>query len=109
LVMLCCVDFLITVITMVYLVDQIHAFGNCRTTLMTEQVGIGFIRALYATYVNYLPIRSFLKQCYGTLTLVVYLFRCLKPTITDNLVSSQPILVLRGAATTITLKQRNSW
>jgi UDP-2-acetamido-2,6-beta-L-arabino-hexul-4-ose reductase len=41
------------------LVDQIHAFGECRSTLMTERVGIGFMRALYATYVSYLPIEKF--------------------------------------------------
>lgn len=41
------------------LADQIKAFGNCRTTLMTERVGNGFVRALYATYVSYLPPESF--------------------------------------------------
>ena len=41
------------------LANQIRAFSACRTTLMSERVGIGFVRALYATYVSYLPIEKF--------------------------------------------------
>jgi UDP-2-acetamido-2,6-beta-L-arabino-hexul-4-ose reductase len=41
------------------LADQIRTFGNCRSTLMTERVGTGFARALYATYVSYLPNEKF--------------------------------------------------
>ena len=37
------------------LASQIQAFGDCRTTLMSERVGTGLVRALYATYVSYLP------------------------------------------------------
>lgn len=37
------------------LAAQIQAFGDCRTTLMSERVGTGLVRALYATYVSYLP------------------------------------------------------
>lgn len=33
----------------------IQSFRDSRGTLMTERVGTGFIRALYATYVSYLP------------------------------------------------------
>jgi UDP-2-acetamido-2,6-beta-L-arabino-hexul-4-ose reductase len=45
--------------TLTNLSDQIRAFGGCRTTLMTERVGAGFLRALYATYVSYLPEHKF--------------------------------------------------
>ncbi|GAA4012838.1 UDP-2-acetamido-2,6-beta-L-arabino-hexul-4-ose reductase [Actimicrobium antarcticum] len=38
---------------------QIQAFKDSRTTLMTERVGSGLVRALYATYVSYLPVESF--------------------------------------------------
>jgi UDP-2-acetamido-2,6-beta-L-arabino-hexul-4-ose reductase len=38
---------------------QIDAFKNCRTTLLSERVGAGLIRALYATYVSYLPKEKF--------------------------------------------------
>lgn len=41
------------------LANQIRAFGDCRSTLITERVGTGFIRALYATYVSYLPNDKF--------------------------------------------------
>jgi UDP-2-acetamido-2,6-beta-L-arabino-hexul-4-ose reductase len=41
---------------------QIRAFGDCRSTLMTERVGAGFVRALYATYVSYLPKEKFSYQ-----------------------------------------------
>ena len=37
------------------LAEQIQAFGDCRTSLMSERVGTGLVRALYATYVSYLP------------------------------------------------------
>lgn len=41
------------------LANQIRAFSDCRSTLMTEHVGTGFMRALYATYVSYLPNEKF--------------------------------------------------
>lgn len=37
----------------------IQSFRDSRNTLMTERVGTGFIRALYATYVSYLPAELF--------------------------------------------------
>jgi len=37
------------------LAAQIEAFKNCRSSLISERVGSGLIRALYATYVSYLP------------------------------------------------------
>jgi UDP-2-acetamido-2,6-beta-L-arabino-hexul-4-ose reductase len=39
--------------------DQIDAFKNCRSTLLSERVGTGLTRALYATYVSYLPVEKF--------------------------------------------------
>jgi UDP-2-acetamido-2,6-beta-L-arabino-hexul-4-ose reductase len=41
------------------LAAQIRAFASCRTTLMTEPVGTGLVRALYATYISYLPPERF--------------------------------------------------
>lgn len=41
------------------LANQIRAFRDCRSTLMTERVGTGFVRALYATYVSHLPNDKF--------------------------------------------------
>jgi UDP-2-acetamido-2,6-beta-L-arabino-hexul-4-ose reductase len=38
---------------------QIRAFKNCRTTLASERVGKGLVRALYSTYLSYLPSDSF--------------------------------------------------
>jgi UDP-2-acetamido-2,6-beta-L-arabino-hexul-4-ose reductase len=46
-------------ITVGDLEDQIRAFANCRTSLMTERVGTGVVRALYATYLSYLQNDSF--------------------------------------------------
>jgi UDP-2-acetamido-2,6-beta-L-arabino-hexul-4-ose reductase len=37
----------------------IQSFKDSRSTLMIERVGSGFIRALYATYVSYLPAEMF--------------------------------------------------
>jgi UDP-2-acetamido-2,6-beta-L-arabino-hexul-4-ose reductase len=41
------------------LAHQIHAFGDCRTSLLSERVGTGLVRALYATYISYLPNEKF--------------------------------------------------
>ena len=41
------------------LARQIETFRASRDTLMTEHVGTGFVRALYSTYVSYLPPESF--------------------------------------------------
>ena len=41
------------------LAAQIEAFKHCRTSLVLERVGTGLTRALYATYVSYLPKERF--------------------------------------------------
>lgn len=41
------------------LAAQIGAFKSCRTSLVSERVGTGLARALYATYVSYLPPAKF--------------------------------------------------
>ena len=41
------------------LARQIQAFKGSRTSLMTERVGTGLMRALYATYISYQPVESF--------------------------------------------------
>jgi UDP-2-acetamido-2,6-beta-L-arabino-hexul-4-ose reductase len=41
------------------LVEQIRAFGAVRDGLVTERVGTGLVRALYSTYVSYLPPDAF--------------------------------------------------
>lgn len=41
------------------LARQIQIFKDSRDTLMTERVGTGLVRALYATYVSYLPVELF--------------------------------------------------
>jgi UDP-2-acetamido-2,6-beta-L-arabino-hexul-4-ose reductase len=46
-------------ITLGELSEQIDAFKNCRNTLVSERVGTGLTRALYATYVSYLPPELF--------------------------------------------------
>jgi UDP-2-acetamido-2,6-beta-L-arabino-hexul-4-ose reductase len=46
-------------ITLGALSDQIDAFKNCRSSLVSERVGTGLMRALYATYVSYLPAERF--------------------------------------------------
>lgn len=39
--------------------DQLHRFHESRSTLTTERVGTGLTRALYSTYVSYLPTDKF--------------------------------------------------
>lgn len=46
-------------ITLGDLAGQIAAFKTCRTSLLSERVGQGLVRALYATYVSYLPPARF--------------------------------------------------
>ena len=45
--------------TVGHLARQIQAFCDSRATLVTEPVGSGFVRALYATYISYLPVEDF--------------------------------------------------
>ena len=44
------------------LADQIKAFKESRSSLVTERVGTGLVRALYSTYVSYLPLEQFAYQ-----------------------------------------------
>lgn len=46
-------------VTLGGLASQIRAFRDCRSTQMIERVGVGFLRALYATYISYLPTDEF--------------------------------------------------
>lgn len=41
------------------LAAQIEAFRNCRSSLVSERVGTGLVRALYSTFVSYLPTTKF--------------------------------------------------
>ena len=41
------------------LAHQIQAFRDCRTSLISENVGTGLVRALYSTYVSYLAPQQF--------------------------------------------------
>ena len=41
------------------LASQINVFKDSRTNLTTDRVGKGLVRALYSTYVSYLPVKSF--------------------------------------------------
>ena len=42
-------------ITLGDLANQIRSFKECRSSLVIGKVGVGLIRALYSTYVSYLP------------------------------------------------------
>jgi UDP-2-acetamido-2,6-beta-L-arabino-hexul-4-ose reductase len=46
-------------ITLSNLASQVENFKNCRSSLSLEQVGAGLTRALYSTYVSYLPPSEF--------------------------------------------------
>jgi UDP-2-acetamido-2,6-beta-L-arabino-hexul-4-ose reductase len=46
-------------ITLTELADQICAFRDSRSSLLTENVGTGLIRALYSTYISYLKPQQF--------------------------------------------------
>lgn len=46
-------------VTLGELVRQLESFRDSRTTLMTDRVGTGWVRALYSTYVSYLPVEAF--------------------------------------------------
>lgn len=41
------------------LAEQLQAFRDSRSSLVTERVGCGWTRALYSTYVSYLPVERF--------------------------------------------------
>lgn len=41
------------------LAEQVRRFRASRSTLVTENVGVGLVRALYSTYLSYLPPAAF--------------------------------------------------
>lgn len=41
------------------LAEQVQSFKDSRTSLVTGRVGAGLVRALYSTYVSYLPAEAF--------------------------------------------------
>jgi UDP-2-acetamido-2,6-beta-L-arabino-hexul-4-ose reductase len=47
------------IISLGQLSEQIQAFQHCRTSLISERVGTGLTRALYSTYISYLPPEQF--------------------------------------------------
>ncbi|CAM3844552.1 UDP-2-acetamido-2,6-beta-L-arabino-hexul-4-ose reductase [Polynucleobacter antarcticus] len=46
-------------ITVGDLAKQLYEFKNSRDSLIIPRVGVGFIRALYSTYISYLPVEEF--------------------------------------------------
>jgi UDP-2-acetamido-2,6-beta-L-arabino-hexul-4-ose reductase len=46
-------------VTVGELARKIRGFRESRSTLVTDRVGVGLVRALYATYVSYLPPQDF--------------------------------------------------
>lgn len=49
-------------VTLGALATQIKAFQNSRRSLISERVGTGFVRALYSTYLSYLPTTKFVYE-----------------------------------------------
>lgn len=49
-------------ITVGGLAEQLIAFRDSRASMITEPVGTGLVRALYSTYLSYLPPKSFAYQ-----------------------------------------------
>ena len=41
------------------LAEQLYTFRNSRNSLVTDAVGVGLVRALYSTYLSYLPPEQF--------------------------------------------------
>ena len=61
---------------------------------MTDRCGTGLLRALYATYISYLPKENLAMICLNLTLIVVFGF--LRLTIVDNLVFLQHSQVTRG-------------
>ena len=49
-------------VTVGEMADRLHGFKDSRNTLITDRVGDGFVRALYSTYLSYLPPERFNYQ-----------------------------------------------
>ncbi len=89
------------------LATQIEAFKNSRNTLLTERVGSGFLRALYSTYVSYLPTGKFSYEIPKHADPRGEFVEMLKLKILGNFLFLLRIQVLRGAGIIITQKQKN--
>ncbi len=46
-------------LTLGELADHLRSFQSCRDSLLIARVGTGLVRALYATYISYLPMERF--------------------------------------------------
>ncbi|WP_312358438.1 UDP-2-acetamido-2,6-beta-L-arabino-hexul-4-ose reductase [Stutzerimonas balearica] len=49
-------------VTVGEIAERLHGFKESRNTLITDRVGYGFVRALYSTYLSYLPPERFTYQ-----------------------------------------------
>lgn len=49
-------------VTVGEIAERLHGFKESRNTLITDRVGDGFVRALYSTYLSYLPPERFTYQ-----------------------------------------------
>lgn len=89
------------------LARQLQVFKDSRVTLMTERVGTGLMRALYATYVSYLPVELFaytVPQHADPRGVFVEMLKT--PTVASS-PTSRRIPAPLGADITTTARQRN--
>lgn len=88
---------------------HLQAFRDSRKTLVTEPVGSGFIRALYSTYVSYLPQDRFTYEVpkYGDERGVFVEMLKTGDSGQFSYFTAHP--VSPAVATTTTPRPRNSW
>ena len=83
------------------LAQQLEAFRDSRTSLVTEKVGTGLIRALYSTYMSYLPTTAFAYEVPKFSDPRGDFVEMLKPKILDSFHTLPHILALLVVAITI--------
>ncbi|WHI52438.1 NAD-dependent epimerase/dehydratase family protein [Microbulbifer sp. MLAF003] len=94
-------------VTVGELAEQLYAFRDSRTTLVSERVGSGLVRALHSTYLSNLPPERFAYEVpkYGDQRGVFV--EMLKTKDSGQFSFLAPTQGLRGVAITITPKRKN--
>lgn len=89
--------------------ERIANFKASRLTLVTDRVGTGLTRALYSTYVSYLPPTDFAYAVPRHADPRGVFVEMLKTRTAASSRSSPRCQASRGEATTTTARRRSSW
>jgi hypothetical protein len=89
--------------------DTIRGFAASRASMITDRVGTGLVRALYSTYLSFLPPESFAYEVPKHGDPRACSSKCSRRRIAASSRISLPIPGLPVASTITTPRPRSSW